>query len=198
MRRMPLKESLFLGFCAVFILVFRAIFRLHLHIPGHAMFFTVFFLFIARASVNRLPAATFTGMLAGLGALVLGIGKAGPILFAKFMLPGLVIDLCALLIPGLFQSTIFCLVVAALAGSTKFLDTWVMDWLIGMDRKVMLQHALFESGTAMLFGLVAGLFVVPVFRKLRSHGIIPGKSGIPDSSQSVQPENQSTSKEKQG
>jgi hypothetical protein len=179
MSRIPLKESLFLGFCAVFTLLFRALFRLHLHIPGHAMFFTVFFLFMARASVNRLLAASFTGMLAGMGALVLGIGKAGPMLFAKFILPGLVIDLAALLVPGLFQSTILCLMVAALAGSSKFLDTWVVDWLIGMDKKVMLQHALFEGGTAMLFGLIAGLFVVPVIRKLQSHGVIPGKSVEP-------------------
>ncbi len=119
-------------------------------------------------------------------------------LFAKFMLPGLVIDLAALLVPGLFQSTVLCLVVAILAASTKFLDTWGIDWLIGMDKKVMLQHALFESGTAMLFGLVAGLFVVPVVRKLRSHGVIPGKSGKPALTQSAQAENQSTIKERQG
>jgi len=189
MRRIPLKDSLFLGFCAVFILLFRAVFRLHLHIPGHAMFFTVFFLLIARASVNRLPAALFTGMLAGLGALVLGIGKAGPMLFAKFMLPGLVIDLAALLLPGLFHSTLLCLLVAGLAGASKFLDTWVVDWLIGMDRQVMLQHALFEGGTAMAFGLLAGLLVVPVIRKLQSHGVIPGKPGEPVDVLTAPPEN---------
>ena len=33
---LPLKEALFLGFCAVFILFTRAALRLHLGIPGHA------------------------------------------------------------------------------------------------------------------------------------------------------------------
>jgi len=111
-------------------------------------------------------------------------------LFAKFMLPGLVIDVTALLLPGLFQSFLLCLVVAALAGSTKFLDTWVIDWLVGMDRQVILQHALFEGGTAMAFGLLAGLLVVPVIRRLQSHGVIIGKPGEPAECPSAPPENQ--------
>lgn len=74
-KRLALKESLFLGFCAVFILLTRVIFRLHLSISGHVMFFTVLFLMIARGSVAYSFAATFTALLAGVGAMVLGIGR---------------------------------------------------------------------------------------------------------------------------
>jgi len=49
---LPLKEALFLGFCAVFILFTRAALRLHLGIPGHAMFFTDESLFL---SLTREP-----------------------------------------------------------------------------------------------------------------------------------------------
>lgn len=175
MHKLPLKESLFLGFCAVFILVFRMALRLHLHLPGHAMFFMVFFLLLARGSVDYRAGATFCGLIAGLGALVLGLGKAGPMILPKFLLPALVIDLGALLLPGLFGSTLLCLVVAAAASATKFLDNYAQDWLIGMDRQVRLRHALFEAGTAMAFGIVAGLLVVPVLRKLKAHGVISAK-----------------------
>lgn len=180
MSKLPLKESLFLGFCAVFILVFRAGLRLHLHIPGHAMFFMIFFLMLARASVDYRAASSFCGLLAGLGALVLGLGKAGPMILPKFVLPGLVIDLGALLLPHLFESTLLCLVVAALASATKFLGTYALDWLIGMEGQVRLQHALFETGTAMIFGIAAGLLVVPVIRQLKAHGVISGKPGSTD------------------
>jgi hypothetical protein len=174
MTRLPLKTSLFLGFCAVFILFFRAVLRLHLQVSGHAMFFTVFFLFTARGCVRYRPAATFTGLLAGLGALALGLGKAGPLVLTKFVLPGLMIDLGALLLPNLFQSYFQCALIASLASSTKFLDTYVLDWLIGMDRGVMLRHASLEAGTALLFGLAAGLLVVPVIRQLKAHGLVSG------------------------
>lgn len=174
MTRLPLKASLFLGFCAVFILFFRAGLRLHLKISGHAMFFTIFFLFMARGCVRYRLAATFTGLLAGLGALVLGLGKAGPLVLSKFVLPGLMIDLGALFLPNLFQSYILCVLIAVLASSTKFLDSYVLDWLIGMEPGVMLRHALLEAGAAVLFGLPAGLLVVPVIRKLKAHGLVSG------------------------
>ena len=41
MNRISLKESLFLGFCAVFVLLSRGALRLHLGISGHVMFSTV-------------------------------------------------------------------------------------------------------------------------------------------------------------
>ena len=175
MRQLPLKESLFLGFCAIFILFSRVALRLHLHIPGHAMLFIVFFLFLARGCVGYRASATFTGLLAGLGAFALGLGKSGPMLIPTFVLPGMVVDMGALLLPGLFQSSLLCTFIAALASATKFLGTYAMDWLLGMDRKVMVQHAVFEAATAMVFGILAGLLVVPVIRKLKAHGLVPEK-----------------------
>jgi hypothetical protein len=172
MTRLPLKESLFLGFCAVFILLFRVVLRLHLHIPGHAMLFTVFFLFLARGCVNYRGAATCTGLIAGLGAFALGLGKAGPLLIPAFALPGMAIDFGALLLPGLFRSQILCVLVAAAASTTKFVMTLAQDLLLGMDKKVMVQHAAFEAGTAMIFGIVAGLLVVPVIRRLKAYGLV--------------------------
>jgi hypothetical protein len=172
MTRLPLKESLFLGFCAVFILLFRVVLRLHLHIPGHAMLFTVFFLFLARGCVGYRGAATCTGLLAGLGAFALGLGHSGPILIPAFVLPGMAIDLGALLLPGLFRSSVLCVLVAAAAAATKFIMTLSQDLLLGMDKKVLVQHAAFEAGTAMFFGIIAGLLVVPVIRRLKAYGLV--------------------------
>jgi hypothetical protein len=181
MTRLPLKESLFLGFCAVFILLFRVVLRLHLHIPGHAMLVTVFFLFLARGCVGYRGASTCTGLLAGLGAFALGLGKIGPMLVPAFVLPGMVIDLGALLLPGLFSSSVLCVLVAGIASATKFIISLAQDLLLGMDTKVMVQHAAFEAGTAMLFGIVAGLLVVPTVRRLKAYGLVgQGMRKIPE------------------
>ena len=174
MTRLSLKESLFLGFCAVFILLFRVVLRLHLHIPGHSMLFTVFFLFLARGCVDYRGASTCTGLLAGIGAFALGLGKIGPILIPAFVLPGVVIDLGALLLPKLFSSFFLCVLVAASASATKFIITLSQDLLLGMDKKVLVQHAAFEAGTAMVFGILAGLCVVPVIRRLKAYGLVGG------------------------
>lgn len=171
-KNLSLKDSLFLGFCAVFIIFSRATMRLHLGIPGHAMFFTIFFLMTAKGCVRHPLASTFTGFLAGIMAMVLGLGKSGPLMLLIFIMPGLVIDASVLAVPAALQSFVLSGVVGAVAASTKFIQAYIMDSLVGMDKTVILQHALLDASTAILFGIAGGLFVPPVIRKLKAFGVI--------------------------
>jgi hypothetical protein len=170
--RPELKDSLFLGFCAVFIIVTRVALRLHLKIPGHAMFFTLFFLFLARGCVRYRFSATFTGLVAGLIAIVLGLGKGGPLIMIKFIMPALVIDISALLLPGLFSSFILCAIVGALASATMFFNTYLIDYLAGMDTELIFAHAMIKSVSSIAFGVAASLFIPSVIRKLKAFGVI--------------------------
>jgi hypothetical protein len=172
MSKISLKESLFLGFCAVFVLLSRGALRLHLGISGHAMFSTMFFLLIARGCVPRFFSATITGLFAGVAAMALGMGKGGPLLLMKFVLPALVVDLGAAVLPLMFQSYLLCALVAAIASATKFIDTYVVDLLVSMNQDIILQHAFLEAGPAVLFGVAGGLFVPPVIRRLKAYGVI--------------------------
>lgn len=174
MKRLTLKDSLFIGFCAVFLLVTKGAMRWHLGIAGHVMFVTVFFLLLARGCVPSRLAATFTALLAGAGAALLGMGPKGPVvLLLNFLLPGITIDAAARLAPGLFTSYTTCALVGAFAGATKFFSGATMGMMVGMDRTVLLQHALLESLGAMLFGIAGGLCIPPVVRRLQARGLVP-------------------------
>ena len=172
-RGLPLKEALFLGFCAVFILFTRAALRLHLGISGHSMFFTLFFLMLARACVHYRLSATFVGFLSGIMAVVLGLGKGGPLIMLKFLLPALVVDLGAVLLPGiLFQSYMLCGLLASCAAATKFIDTFVVDTLVGMDTTIAIQHAALKTLGGVLFGVAGSMLIPSVVRKLGAFGVI--------------------------
>lgn len=178
MNRMPLRESLFMGFCAVLLLVAKGATRWHLGISGHAMFITVFFLMLARGCVAYRLAATFTGLLAGAGAVALGMGHGGPVLLLNFLLPGAVIDASVRIAPGLFTSYARCALVGAIAGATKFAASAAMDLMVGMDHAILVQHALLESAAALAFGIAGALCIPPVLRRLEAHGVIePGAGG---------------------
>lgn len=178
MNRLPLKDALFMGFCAVFLLVTKGAMRWHLGISGHAMFLTVFFLMLARGCVTSRLAATFTGLLAGVGAVALGMGHGGPVLLLNFLLPGATIDAGARIAPGLFTSYARCALVGAIAGATKFAGRAAMDLMVGMDHAIIVQHALLESLAALLFGIAGGLCIPAVVRRLQAHGVIePGTGG---------------------
>ncbi len=170
--KLSLKDSLFLGFCAVFIVSAKMALRLHLKIPGHSMFFTMFFLLIARGCVKHRLAASFSGLLAGILTMLLGLGKGGPLLIVKFILPGLIIDLLAGVIPGLFQSVVLCMLAAGLAAASRLLTSLLIDFMVGMDTTIMLQHALIKSAGSIFFGMASGAAVPAVIRKLISHGVI--------------------------
>ena len=170
--KISLKDALFLGFCAVFLLSTRAILRLHLKVPGHSMFFTLFFLLIARGCVQHRLAASFCAMLAGIMAVILGMGKGGPLILIKFILPGLIVDLMAGILPGLFQSVALCMLTAALAAATRFFSSYLIDSLAGMQSDIVLQHALIKSVGNILFGMAGGMAVPAVIRKLKAYGAL--------------------------
>jgi len=172
MRKLSLRDSLFLGFCAVFIVVFRMAFRWHLGISGHSMFYTIALLLLARGCVSSRWSATYTGILSGTMALLLGLGKGGPLIIAKFVFPALAIDFAAFVWPLYFGSFLGIALVAALASATKFFNTVIMDLLVGMDKLLILQHALVEAAGAVFFGVAGSLLIPPVLRKLKSRGVI--------------------------
>jgi hypothetical protein len=169
---MDLKESLFLGFCAVCILLGKMAFHWKLHVPGHSMFFVMFFLLLAKGCVTHRFSAAFTGLLAGLMSLMLGMGSGGPAHLLKYVVPGLVLDGFAAILPGLTMRYATCLASAAFASFSKFVGNAAVDWLVGMDPAVLLQHALLQSASAVLFGVAGSLLIVPVMHRLKAHGYV--------------------------
>lgn len=169
---LSLRDSLFLGFCAALIVVFRMAFRWHLGISGHSMFYTVGLLLLARGCVSFRWSATFTGALCGIMALLLGLGKGGPLIIAKFVFPALVIDLAAMVWPLFYGNWLGIVLVAALASATKFFNSAIIDWLTGMDMVLIIQHALIEAAGAIFFGVAGSLLIPPVLKKLRARGVI--------------------------
>lgn len=179
--KISLKDALFLGFCAVFILAAKTALRLHLKIPGHAMFATTFFLLIARGCVRYRLAATTAGLLAGIMAVLLGMGKGGPLILLKYALPGLAVDLMALLLPGLFESVLLCVLTGGIAGAWRFFTTGLIDYLAGMDPDILLQHALIQSGGNILFAMAGAALVPAVIRKLKAYGAVSVELRTPPS-----------------
>lgn len=167
-----LKESLFLGFCAVAIVILRMAFRWKLGLTGHQMLFTIFFMLIARGCIRRWFSATMTGFMVAVMSIMVGMGQDGLLRFVRYMIPGMVIDAGHLLFPNLTRSYLLCFVVGLLAASTAFVNSIIGDLLIGMETSVMIQHALINAFGNMLFGGLGSLLVPPVIKKLTAHGFI--------------------------
>jgi hypothetical protein len=171
-KRKKLEYLLFLGFCAVFIFITKALLRLHLNIPGHSMFFMIFFLMLSNRCVPLRYSATICAILSGSLAIMFGMGKGGPLLILKFIMPAMTIDFFSYLIPTFDQKYWTCILVAALASSTKFISSFIVDYLLGMDAQLIVYHCLIKSGGAIFFGVLGSLMIPMVITRLKAYDII--------------------------
>ena len=90
----------------------------------------------------------------------------------KYLFPAIVIDIGALFLPKMTHSYLLCALVALFASATKFFSSMFIDWLMGVETVIMIQHAVIEAGGAIFFGMAGSLIVPPVMRKLKAHDLI--------------------------
>jgi len=170
--KFALRDVIFLGFCATFIVVSRAGLRLHLNIPGHAMFFTMFFLILASGCVPKMWASTIVGLVAGCLLVLLGLGKEGPLMVIKLVVPGFIVDCCRFIYPKMATSSIACAVVGVIGSASRFLTVIITDTLAGIEWGIIIEHALITSLMGMVFGGLGALMVSPIIRRLEAHNLL--------------------------
>ncbi len=178
--RFSLREAILLGFCATFVILTRAGLRLHLQLPGHVMFFTMFFFLLARGCVPKIGSATLVGLITSLASVLLGMGKGGPIVLVKFLLPALVVEVAGAISPSFVNSMLACAVVGISASVIRAGASLAVEWLIGMEEDIMLKKAIFAAAMNGLYGGLGALAVPSIIRRLRKNGLIdqdPGTTG---------------------
>lgn len=174
-RRFTLREAVLLCFCATFIVLTRAGLRLHLHLPGHVMFFTMFFFLLARGCVPKVGSATLVGLITSLASVLLGMGNGGPVILLKYLLPALVVDLAGFLFPSFVTSMLACAAVGILAAALRAVTNSAVELLLGMDDEITLGKAAITALMNGAFGGLGTLAVPSIIRRLRANGLIdPG------------------------
>ena len=171
--RFTLREALLLGFFATFIVLTRAALRLHFSLPGHSMFFLMFFLLMSRACVPKNGTTTMVGLISGLLCMMLGMAKLGPLILVNFVLPAIIVDIAGALYPNMVRSYTACLIVGILASASKNVSSIGINFLMGVESDIIIQHAFITTISGVFFGIAGSLLVPPVVRKLQANKLIP-------------------------
>lgn len=171
-----LQDALFIGFCATLLVALKSMLRLKLGLSGHSMFLMTFFYLICYGIVGRLGAITACGVLSGLVAMVLSVGKGGPLILLKFAIPALAMDMSLIVLAGLFTLRWRCITVGLVGCLAWAMKGWVEDLLVGMTMQV----ALVQFGLSMLkggvFTVLAASLVPSVLERLKSHDLLGSNS----------------------
>lgn len=176
-RHFSLREALLLGFCATFIVLTRAGLRLHLHLPGHVMFFTMFFYLLARGCVPKIGSATLVGTITSLAGVLLGMGNGGPMVLVKFLLPAIVVEAAGIVSPAFVTSMLACAAVGILASALRAGATSALEWFVGMEEEVIIRKAVITAVMNGVWGGLGALAVPSVVRRLRKNGLVEPVAG---------------------
>jgi len=173
MKRFTLTDSLMLASLAVLSVAFKAVFRLKLGLTGHSMFMVTLVLLLARGLVPVRGSVVGCGLVAGLLAMVMGIGKGGPLVLLKMLAPALAIEIVCLLLPKA-PWTRWQAVLAAWAGVVAWIGKGMLELaLAGADRAVLATEAGLKALGGGLFATLAALLVPTLLKRLAHHGLVP-------------------------
>jgi hypothetical protein len=167
-----LHDALFIGFSATLLVALKGMLRLKLGLSGHSMFLMSFFYLICYGAVGKRGAISVCGVLAGLMAMMLSVGKGGPFILVKFALPAFAMDLCLFVLPTVMALKWRCIILAIVATFAWASKGLIEDLLVGLSMQVALLHL----GKSLLFGCVfavlGAVLVPPVLNRLRSHDLL--------------------------
>ncbi|MGL5358697.1 MAG: core component of ECF transporter [Shewanella sp.] len=167
-----LQDSLFIGFCATLLVALTSILRLKLGLSGHSMLLMSFFYLICYGVMGRFGGISACGLLAGMIAMALGVGKGGPMILLKFALPAVAMDLLGLLLPLAMALRWRCVILALTGTIAWALKVALTNVLAGMA----LELVLLQWGMSVLkggvFAILGALLVPPVLARLASHDLL--------------------------
>ncbi|MGL4475238.1 MAG: core component of ECF transporter [Shewanella sp.] len=169
---LSLQDSLFIGFCATLLVALTGMLRLKLGLSGHSMFLMCFFYLICYGVLGRFGSMTACGVIAGIVAMALGVGKGGPMILLKFALPAVAMDLVALVLPLAMNIHWRC-VILGIAGCIAWgLKVALTNILTGMAIDAVLIQWGFSILKGGFFATLAALLVPPVLARLQAHGLL--------------------------
>ncbi|MGX9462180.1 core component of ECF transporter [Shewanella sp. A14] len=169
---LSLQDSLFVGFCATLLVVLTGLLRLKIGLSGHTMFFTCFFYLICYGVLGRFGSITACGAIAGFVAMALGIGKGGPMILLKFILPAITMDLVALLLP-LSMNLHWRCVILGMCGCIAWAGKVALsNMLAGMALDIVFFQWIISIFKGGFFAILGSLLVPPVLARLKAHDLL--------------------------
>lgn len=171
-----LQQALFIGFCATLLVAIKALLRMKLGLSGHSMLLMGFFYLICWSVVPVKGSVVMCGVVTGLIAMLLSVGKGGPLLIVKFATPALGMELALLLVGtrfGMMADYGIAGIFGSLIWATK---TLISSLLIGLTMTVSITKFFISWLQAGIFVLLGAWMALVVTKRLIAHGLITDSS----------------------
>ena len=165
-----LSQAIFLTFLGALIGLYKGFSRLNLHLPGSSGLIWIAIMVVGRIAVPRPFAGTWLGTVVGTLSVFLGQGREGPLVFLKYLFPGLTLDLLFATPWGRRRPVVPLVggVFGALSHLTKLLASYIAGRIIGVPQFFLTLGLAPSAASHAVFGFLGGYIGIVVGARLTS------------------------------
>jgi len=165
--RTRLRDIATIALMAVFVLIAKTVLRVPIKVSGHGGVLWIAVLIVGRAVVRRPGAATLMGLVGGVLIALLQPSDAGMLFsVAKYVLPGIVLDVLGPLFSDRFDRFGPAILAGATAHASKVAVDMVQGYAAGLRGSVLVAGLTVQLTLHILFGALGGVLAALILRTL--------------------------------
>lgn len=165
--KLGLTDVLRLTMFGTLVAIINDITRLPLHLPGHTSILWMGILVLGRGLIPKTGAGIIMGIVSGVLAVFLGLGKEGVFVFFKYFTPGLLLDVIAPLFLNKLETPIIGAICGALASLAKMIINLVLGMALNLPMVFLTLGLGFTSVSHVVFGAAGGVIAALLIKRLK-------------------------------
>jgi len=167
MMRMNLADVLRLSMFGTLIGISNFLLVLPIGIPGHTSIYWMGLLVLGKGLIPKLGSGTIMGIVSGILAIVFGLGKEGPLLAFKFIVPGMLLDVLAIMFLYQLESVWVGGICGALISLSKLLASIVLGVILQIPMVFLTMGFGYVSLLYVIFRAIGGVLASVLIKRLK-------------------------------
>ncbi len=147
--------------------VSRFVFQLPIGIPGHTSVYWMGLLMLGKGLIPKFGAGAIMGIVSGILAIVFGLGKEGPLLAFKCIVPGVLLDILAILFLNKLESIWVGVIIGALISWSKLLASIVLGVMLDIPMVFLAMGFGYATLLHVVFGAAGGVLAAVLIKRLK-------------------------------
>ncbi len=147
--------------------VSRFVFQMPIGVPGHTSVYWMGLLMLGKGLIPKFGAGTIMGIVSGILAVVFGLGKEGPLLAFKCIVPGVLLDILAILFFNKLESIWVGVIIGALISWSKLLASIVLGIILDIPMVFLAMGFGYATLLHVIFGAAGGVLAAVLIKRLK-------------------------------
>ncbi|SPF45600.1 conserved membrane hypothetical protein [Candidatus Desulfosporosinus infrequens] len=162
-----LADVLRLSMFGTLISVSRFFLMLPMGIPGWTSVFWMGLLVLGKGLIPKFGSGTIMGIVSGLLAIVFGLGKEGPLLALKCIVPGMLLDVLAIFFLYKLGSLWVGAIIGALISFSKLLASMALGVMLNTPMVFLAMGFGYATLLHVIFGAIGGGIATVLIKRLK-------------------------------